>query len=154
MRCLPARGFTLIEVMIAVAIVALLAAVAFPTYQESLLRGKRSEGKAALVKIMQLEERYYTVNNSYTTNLGELFGRSGQPVGSNDDSINGYYTITASDLPSGDIKQSVTLTATPSNANSSNSGERNFADPKCGPLTLTSTGVKGRGGTEDIKKCW
>ena len=157
MRSLRARGFTLIEIMIAVAVVALLAAIAYPSYQESILRSKRSEGKAALLKIMQLEERFYTVNNRYTDQLGELFGRSGATVGSNDDSINGYYTISASSAPTGNLAQSVTLTAAPGNTNAAETREKTFADPDatgCGSLSLTSTGIKSRTGTADMKKCW
>src|SRR5215211_5291314 len=110
MGFMRARGFTLIEIMIAVAIVALLAAIAFPSYQENVLRGKRTEGKAALLKTMQLEERWYTVNNTYTTDIGALYGRPGQPVGSAEDSINGYYTIVAAAGPNG-ITQGVIVTA-------------------------------------------
>ena len=59
------RGFTLIELMITVAIVAILAAIAIPSYQDSIWKGKRAEAKAAILKALQAEERYYTQNNTY-----------------------------------------------------------------------------------------
>ena len=146
-------GFTLIEVMIALAVVALLAAIAYRSYQESVLRGMRAEAKTALLWTMQLQERFYTTRNTYTTTLGQLYGASGDTVGSGENAVTGFYTIAAAADPLG-LAQGYTLTATPGNPNGETPGERNFADPKCGNLTLTSTGIKGRSGTEDIKKCW
>ena len=59
------RGFTLIELMIAVAVVAILAAIAFPSYQDSVRKSRRGQAKADLIELTQLLERYHTVNNSY-----------------------------------------------------------------------------------------
>lgn len=58
-------GFTLIEIMIAVAIVAILAAVAYPAYLESLAKGRRAEGRTALLELLQQQERYITQSNRY-----------------------------------------------------------------------------------------
>src|SRR4051812_18901770 len=58
-------GFTLIEVMITVAIVSILASIAYPSYQESVRKAKRTEGRAALMQLLQQEERYYSQHNSY-----------------------------------------------------------------------------------------
>ena len=60
-------GFTLIEVMIVVAIVGILAAVAYPSYIDSVRKGKRAEARAALMNLLQQQERYFTQNNSYET---------------------------------------------------------------------------------------
>ncbi len=60
-----AAGFTLIELMITVAVIAVLAAVALPSYQRHVLKTNRALAKADLVEIAQLLERYHTVQNSY-----------------------------------------------------------------------------------------
>jgi type IV pilus assembly protein PilE len=62
-------GFTLIELMIVVAIVAILAAVAYPTYVESVRRGQRAECRSALTASLQAQERYYSTNTIYVTDL-------------------------------------------------------------------------------------
>ncbi len=58
-------GFTLIELMIVVAIVAILAAVAYPAYTDSIRKGKRAEARAALMNLLQQQERYLTQMNTY-----------------------------------------------------------------------------------------
>lgn len=60
------RGFTLIELMITVAIVGILAAIAFPSYQEFIAKSRRSEAKAELLKAEGWLERFYNENNRYT----------------------------------------------------------------------------------------
>jgi len=67
------RGITLIELMIVVVVVSILAAIAFPNYQEFSSRAKRNEAKAALLQVATNQERFYLNNNSFTldmTNLG------------------------------------------------------------------------------------
>src|SRR3569623_1321788 len=59
-------GFGLIEIMFALVIMAILAAVAYPSYLESVRKAKRAEGRAALVQLMQQQERSYARNNAYT----------------------------------------------------------------------------------------
>ena len=66
------HGFTLMELMIVVAIVGILAGVAFPAYKAYVDRAKRSEGKAFLMEIAARQERYYFDNNSYATDAREL----------------------------------------------------------------------------------
>ena len=58
-------GFTLIELMIVVAVVGILAAIAYPSYSESVLKGKRAQGRTALAELMQQQERYMTQMNCY-----------------------------------------------------------------------------------------
>lgn len=60
-----AAGFTLIEVLVAVAIVAILAGIAYPSYLESVRKARRAEVRAALLQLMQQQERYYTQRNTY-----------------------------------------------------------------------------------------
>ncbi len=65
------KGFTLIEVMMVVAIVGILAAVAYPAYKQSILKGQRAQGRTALAELLQQQERFMTQRNCYlafTTN--------------------------------------------------------------------------------------
>jgi type IV pilus assembly protein PilE len=68
----PARGFTLIELMITVAIVAILAAVALPSYQSYVMRSKRADAKNALLDLASRQERYFSINNAYTNDAALL----------------------------------------------------------------------------------
>ena len=72
-----ARGFTLVELMIVVAIIALIATIGFPTYRDSVQKSKRAEAKSRLLQIAQLQERYFTQNNTYTTSLTTLLNLTG-----------------------------------------------------------------------------
>jgi type IV pilus assembly protein PilE len=142
-------GFTLVELLIAVAIVSILAAVALPSFQEQVRRSQRAEGKTALLRAAQLLERNYTANNTYVTDLGPLHGLGADVAvfsGENPALAAGNYRITATNQPCGNIAQCFTLTATQNGT---------FNDPRCGNLTLTSTGVRGTvGGTETVERCW
>lgn len=66
------RGVTLLELMIVVVIVGILAAIAYPSYREFMARAKRTEAKAALLKIATNQERFYLQNNVFTTDLTQL----------------------------------------------------------------------------------
>ena len=59
------HGFTLIELMIVVAIIGLLASIAYPSYQEYVRRGARAEARAAIMQMAQLQERYFTDRGGY-----------------------------------------------------------------------------------------
>ncbi len=79
------KGFTLIELMITVAIIAILASIAYPSYQDSIRKGKRNDGQAALMDLAGRQEAHYAKNATYTTERTDL--------NVSNRSAEGYYTI-------------------------------------------------------------
>lgn len=142
------KGFTLIELLIVIAIIALLAAIALPNYQEYLLRSGRSEGQAKLLEAMQMQERFFSQNQAYTTNLG-VGGLAYPGVAANaaTPSEDGRYLIRAAVCDAATpITTCVLLTATPQGSQT--------ADAACANLSLNSRGVKGFSGTGTLAACW
>src|SRR5690554_4834723 len=129
------QGFTLIEVMIVVAIIGILAAIAYPSYDEYIKRGNRSEGQAFLSDVAARQERFSSQNNAYVTDDADI-AKLGL---SSANSATGKYTIS---LAAGD--GGYLLTA-----------NQQFGDTKCGNLSLNALGVKGRSGTgKTLEECW
>ncbi|MDE2146400.1 MAG: type IV pilin protein [Burkholderiales bacterium] len=84
-------GFTLVELMIAIVVLAVLAAVAFPSYLNALRKGRRSEAVAALSAVQQGQERWRANNQQYTTSLTDL--NSGMPASGAVTGPGGYYAL-------------------------------------------------------------
>ncbi|WP_281417015.1 type IV pilin protein [Kistimonas asteriae] len=103
----PSSGFSLIELMIVVAIVGIIATIAYPAYTEQAARGRQSDGQAMLMEVMQAQERFYSQNQTYTTNLTAL----GYAV-ANPESQGDFYAIAAAACPGSAVAQCVLLTAT------------------------------------------
>ncbi len=136
----PRKGFTLIELMIAVAIIGILAAVAIPSYTRYIERGYRANARTALLEVAQFMERYRSVNFRFSTTAGGTTAPS-LPTRLQTAPSEGEtkYTITVSSVSDMDF----TLTATPSG----------WTDASCGTLTLTNLGTKASG-TGTTASCW
>ena len=122
------RGFTLIEVMIVVAIVAILAAIALPSYSEYVRRGHRADARAGLLQAQLWLERAATATGVYPTTLPASLTWSGDSTK--------RYTI---GFAAGNTNAAFTLTATPNNPGPQ-------AGDKCGTYTLSNAGIRGANG--------
>jgi len=135
------KGFTLIEVMIVVAIIGILAAIAYPSYDEYIKRGYRSEGTAQLNDIAARQERYYGQAHKYVTASDDLDELGLKLSSGKVESATRKYAVTVGKV---DNDGGYTLTAS-----------QNFGDTKCGDLTLDALGTKGRSGSgKTINDCW
>jgi len=150
------KGFTLIELMVAVAIVGILAAVALPYFNDAALRGKRVEAKEMLLRGASRQEQFFGQYVSYSDTVKSSTGCSGVDCGlaMENKSDNGRYELSVTVGPAncepGTAEQcrSYTLTATPI-------GSHQTMDDRCGALTYTSTSEKDVvGGSEDAEYCW
>jgi len=134
-------GFTLIELMITVAILAIIVSVAYPAYSGYTRTANRAEGKVALSQIAMAQERFFGKNNAYTTSINSLpgFSSSGSPFTSE----RGYYEVTVAAGATGGIATSFVLTATAKGVQASDT---------CTAMTLDSAGIKN--GTPSKLICW
>ncbi len=130
-------GFTLIELMITVAIVGILASIAYPSYQDSVMKSRRADAKGILLGLANSMERHFTVNNNSYCDAGGTGGTSTCGTATND-------TGTPSVPVGGTSYYTVTISAATANTYTLNSAPTGVqANDKCGTLTLTNTGVKG-----------
>lgn len=138
------QGFTLIELMIVVAIVGIITAVAVFSYSSSIEKARRSCATGALLDIAALQERNFFQNNQYSTDLSALYGATSCPDGYYDLSV----AYTASGTACATEKNCFTITATAVGAQ--------LNDEFCQTLTLTHTGLKGATGAsgDTTSTCW
>jgi len=125
------RGFTLIELMIVVVIVALLASIALPSYARYVEKARRADAKSALLDAAQRLERCYTQNNTYV----------GCPVAAGLTG-DGFYTVAVTSQ----LVNSFTLTAAPAGPQA--------GDTRCGTFTLQSDGTRSVSGSLAADRCW
>lgn len=128
------QGFTLIEAMIVVGIIAILSAIAYPSYTQFIARGHRADARATVLDAAQYMERQYSTQGAYQDALPAR--------------------LLVSPAGAGGAQQRYTVTVTTSVSAYTLSAAPIGADP-CGTLTLTNTGVKGRlGAGLSVAECW
>ena len=132
------RGFTLLELMITVAIIAVLASIAYATYQNNVVESRRKAAAACLLEAAQFMERRYTTVLSYAG--ATLPGLTCQT------DLARFYTIAISGTPTATL---YSLTATP--VSGSQQANR---DTKCATLGINQSGTKSETGTGSVADCW
>ena len=135
------KGFTLIELMIVVAVVAILAAIALPSYQDSIRKGRRGQAKSDLVELAQRAERFRTINNGYNAGTGFWASVPNTDRRSPRGAGTAHYNITEAQAAG-----TFTLTATPQG------GQAN--DARCMTLTINQAGAKTESGSGSLQDCW
>jgi type IV pilus assembly protein PilE len=169
MKTARIQGFTLIELMIVLAIVAILTSIAYPSYTSSVLKGKRAQGRTALAELMQQQERYMTQKNCY---LGFTTSATFTATATAPSPSTACGGVTASSVPfktfSGDSQTSSayriyadTCPATSGTLSIAECVRVNAqpvgSDPEAATLWMTSTGTKGCTGTVSTSNpalCW
>ncbi|WP_417851957.1 type IV pilin protein [Thauera sinica] len=129
--------------MIAVAIIGILAGIAYPNYRDYIVRANRAEARTMLLENAQFLERNFTTANRYDqTSGGDDIDDESLPHGQSPENGTAKYTITVNFPDS----QRFTLSAAPTGS---------MAGDGCGTLTLTNTGAQGRSGAgHSVADCW
>ena len=140
------KGFTLIELMIAIAIVGILTMVAYPSYQESIRKTRRSDGVAAALAIQVAQERFRGSCRFYADTIGgaDASGASAaaSTVAGGTSSNEGYYTLSITGTTSGNA---YTILVSPTGAQTD--------DTDCNPMQI-AYGPANPGGLKTPADCW
>jgi type IV pilus assembly protein PilE len=152
------KAFTLVELMVTVAIVGILAGIAYPSYQDSMMKSRRADVKGVVLGLANAMERRFTETNSYC----DAGGGSGTAVtgcgtGTKDTGTPSIYVVPAETANFYTVTISaVTATAIPGDSSTLSAAPAGVQSTDiCGTLTLTHTGVKGFTGTGvTAADCW
>jgi type IV pilus assembly protein PilE len=143
----PAAGFTLVELMIVLVIASILVAIALPAYKHEIEESRRTDAKTALLDLAAREQRYYSVQNGFTSSFGDLGYATAGTSPASVSVGSGYYTVTVTTAvanPPGFL-----LTATATGAQT--------ADTTCSTYTVDNTGQQlsyDQGGAPSTASCW
>lgn len=140
------KGFTLIELMVTVAIVAIIAAVAIPSYRQYILRANRVDATGALLRLAANQERFYLQNNSYASD-GEMSDAPPAGLGI-DGTERGFYEL---EITSNDLTLGYEATATVA------AGEDQEDDTDCAEFKVDQQGLrtaKNAGNADTTERCW
>ena len=140
------RGFTLIELMIVVAIIGILGAIAYPSYKSYVLKSRRAEARVALMEVLQQQERYMSQHNTYIAFSEDPAQDTTVPFKrfSGDKAATTFFRIGAKACTNQTIANCVEVFAKPNPSGS---------DPVVTEISITSTGVKKCSGS-DANACW
>lgn len=120
------KGFTLIELMITVAVIGILASIAYPSYIDYVIKSARSDAQVMLLEAANKQEQLYLDSRTYTVNMNTL-GYPASPALSE----NGYYKVSSEVPEKGQFKLKATAT-----------GDHSYRDQVCNTMTINESGVK------------
>lgn len=143
-------GFTLIELVIVMTIVAILAALSYPSFKDYIIKSKRIEGQAALLEAMQNQERFYSAHNTYSAFSSDSTDPHEKLFKwwSGDAPSQSAYELSGQACTGASLRTCVEVRADPGTPKV----DGRFRDPYCGTLSVTSTGVHSATGL--APRCW